>query len=427
MQSRKDIYSEVRKSDPLRPTFHYTAPIGWINDPNGLIYYKNYYQLYYQHNPYAPHWDDMHWGHARSKDGLHWEDLPEAMEPEHDYEKSGVFSGSAIEKDGKLYVLYTGHVLDDKRQATETQCVAYSDDGIDFHKYEGNPVMTVVDLPGETDRGNFRDPKVFEHDGKYYCVVAAALNKRGSIVLFESDDLLHWSFKSVLLQNDQLGIMTECPDYFNIDGHDFLAFSVIKGEGQNSVVYLAQGKLDWSKFTFELEDMHRIDEGDDFYASQSFLDEKGDRIVIPWLRSVDHVDYLEKSGHIWNGMMGIPRRETVENGHIKQEPIGTIEPLKVEGKTEISLGSYRLETPIETGQSLVLKGDNGEIRLTHQAENKYQIEIHSPAFIKTISWEIRLDKPIFVIDNSSFEIFAGEKPMSIVTFVAGIHEAILEK
>lgn len=126
MKENSYLYEKIRKidNDELRPLFHFTAPVGWINDPNGLIYYKNYYQLYYQYNPYAPHWDNMHWGHARSKDGLHWEDMPIAMKPDHQYDKTGIFSGSAIEKDDKLYVLYTGHV-DENDQITETQCVAF--------------------------------------------------------------------------------------------------------------------------------------------------------------------------------------------------------------------------------------------------------------------------------------------------------------
>lgn len=429
MKENSYLYQKIRSidHDEMRPMFHFTAPIGWINDPNGLIFYKNYYQLYYQYNPYAPHWDAMHWGHARSKDGIHWQDMPVAMKPDHEYDKSGVFSGSAIEKDGKLYVIYTGHVVDEKGQATETQSVAYSDDGIDFVKYEHNPVMTVDDIPGNTDKGNFRDPKVFEHNGKYYCIIAAALDHEGSLVLFESEDLLHWTFKSVLLHNSDLGIMTECPDFIKLDNQDYLLFSVILGEGQNIIVYAAQGHMDWSNFSFQLEEMHRLDDGDDFYASQSFLDEKGNRTVIPWLRSVDHVDYLEEAGHLWNGMMGIPRHLSLVNDHLVQKPIGEIKQLSLSENKEIDLGSYQLTDKIPVGKSLLLKGSNGEITIWRKDEDQYVIEIHSPAFIKAISWKPDIHKLILVIDNSSLEIFAENKTLSIVTFVAGIKQVKLQE
>lgn len=429
MKENSYLYQKIRQldHDELRPLIHFTAPVGWINDPNGLIYWKNYYHLFYQYNPYAPHWDAMHWGHARSKDGLHWQDMPIAMKPDHIYDQSGVFSGSAIEKDNKLFVIYTGHVVDEKGQATETQCVAMSEDGIDFKKYVNNPVMTVADLPGTTDKGNFRDPKVFEHDGKYYCVVAAALEKRGSLVLFESDDLLHWSFKSVLLQGDDLGIMTECPDYFNIAGQDYLAFSVIFGEGQNSIVYLAKGQMNWQNFTFKLEKMSRLDDSDDFYASQSFVNKDDQRVVIPWLRSVDHVDYLEDHNHSWNGMMGIPRTLSLIDGHLIQKPIGQINQLALTNEAKISTGIYQLTNEIPIGQNLMLKGDNGEIHIWRKNKDQYVIEIHSPVFIKAVSWNTNGHKLILVIDNSSLEIFDQDKTLSIVTFVAGIKQAILQK
>lgn len=426
MKENTYLYNKIRKidHDDLRPTFHFTAPVGWINDPNGLIYYKNYYQLYYQYYPYALHWDSMHWGHARSKDGLHWEDMPVAMKPDHDYDKSGVFSGSAIEKDGKLYVVYTGHV-DENGKAVETQCVAISEDGVDFEKYENNPVMTVADLPGKVDQSNFRDPKVFEHDCKYYCVIAAAINGNGSIVLFESEDLLHWSFKSVLLQGEKYGLMTECPDYFSINGKDCLAFSVIWGNGKNSVVYIAEGHMDWQNFSFDLEKYHRLDDGDDFYASQSFMNEKGERIVIPWLRSVDHIDYLEKSGHLWNGMMGIPRKLTVDDNKLIQSPLGQckqISPLD----SEIALGTYQLTGAIPVNQSLILKGDNGEIHITRTDEKEYTVDIHSPAFTKKIVWHSNEHKLTLVIDNSSLEIFGQTQTLSVVTFIAGINRMELK-
>lgn len=427
MKANTYLYKKIKKidHDVLRPTFHFNAPVGWINDPNGLIYYKNYYQLYYQYNPYAPHWDSMHWGHARSKDGIHWQDMPVAMKPDHEYDKSGVFSGSAIEKGGKLYVIYTGHV-DENGKAVETQCVAVSDDGVDFKKYKNNPVMTIADLPGEVDESNFRDPKVFEHDGKYYCVIAAAINGHGSLILFESEDLLHWSFKSILLQGEKYGLMTECPDYFNIDGKDYLAFSVILGDDKHSIVYIAEGHMDWQTFKFELEKCDRLDDGDDFYASQSFMNEKGERIVIPWLRSADHVNYLEESGHLWNGMMGIPRKLTIDNNELIQSPLGKFKQISL-SDSEITLGINQLAEDIPVSYSLILKGDNGEIYITRTNESQYTIDIHSPAFTEELVWHSNKHKLTLVIDNSSLEIFSQTKTLSVVTFIAGINRMELKK
>ncbi|EAC9468344.1 glycoside hydrolase family 32 protein, partial [Listeria monocytogenes] len=91
-----------------RQNYHFSAPIGWINDPNGFIYYKGHYHLFYQYYPYDSRWGPMHWGHARSSDLVHWEDLPVALAPDQPYDSGGCFSGSAIERDGKLYLFYTG-------------------------------------------------------------------------------------------------------------------------------------------------------------------------------------------------------------------------------------------------------------------------------------------------------------------------------
>lgn len=118
--------------------YHFEPPRGWMNDPNGLIFYQGRYHAFYQHNPYAPKWDVMHWGHAVSEDLLHWEHLPMALVPDQPYEDDlGCFSGSAVEKDGRLYLFYTAV----SHRFGQAQCVAWSDDGVHFTKYEGNPVI----------------------------------------------------------------------------------------------------------------------------------------------------------------------------------------------------------------------------------------------------------------------------------------------
>lgn len=424
MKENNYLYQKIRQidHDQLRPRFHFTAPVGWINDPNGLIFYKNYYHLFYQYYPYEPRWNDMHWGHARSVDGIHWEDLPIAMKPDHYYDKNGIFSGSAIEKDGKIYVIYTGHSVDENGDITESQCLAFSDNSIDFEKYENNPVITANDVPLQIDKKDFRDPKVFEHDGKYYCVIATAINNKGNLLLFESEDLIKWKYKSNLLPNENLGVMTECPDFFRVSGQDYLAFSVIWGEGKNNKVYIAKGVMDWQTYQFDLDKIDRLDDSDDFYASQSFLDSKNRRIIIPWLRSVDHVSYLEKDMHLWNGMMGIPREVNSSNGKLIQRPLGEIKDLDPTETEKINLGMYQLTKEIPIGRKIILSGKNGNIRIFRKEQNYYKIKIESQAFIKEYEWSVANHKLILVIDNSSLELFAKDKTLSIVTFVSDINQ-----
>ena len=127
----------------MRQKYHFMAETGWINDPNGLIYFKGKYHFFYQYNPYQSFWENMHWGHAVSDDLIHWEYLPVALAPSEPYEdhlKGGCFSGSAIEFDGKLYLIYTA-ATNHGNGFVQTQCVAYSEDGIHFEKYENNPIM----------------------------------------------------------------------------------------------------------------------------------------------------------------------------------------------------------------------------------------------------------------------------------------------
>ena len=128
----------------IKPKYHYTCKNSWVNDPNGLCYYKGYYHLFYQHDPGSefPRMK-MSWGHARTKDFLTWEELPVALHPEAEYEKDGCWSGTAAAKDGVLYLFYASVKNPPSGAGTKIQTVsvAYSTDGIHFEKYEGNPIL----------------------------------------------------------------------------------------------------------------------------------------------------------------------------------------------------------------------------------------------------------------------------------------------
>ncbi len=166
--------------DENRPAFHLGARIGWMNDPNGFCYYQGKYHMFYQYHPYDSHWGPMHWGHAVSEDLLHWEYLPAALAPDEFYDKDGCFSGSAIElPDGRHLLMYTGVVKEFQKDGVfaevQTQCLAIGD-GIDYEKYEQNPVLDEKDVPEGCSRFDFRDPKIIRGEkGIYKCVVGICI------------------------------------------------------------------------------------------------------------------------------------------------------------------------------------------------------------------------------------------------------------
>ena len=166
------------KKDYYKPVYHFSASDGWLNDPNGLVYFNGKYHMFYQYHPncHIGQPDRVQWGHAVSNDMIKWHDLPVALVPGEKYDKDGCWSGTAAVKDGKLYLLYTGFVRT-KNGSRQTQCLAWSDDGIHFEKYAKNPVIGSDKIPKYASVQDFRDPDIFLCNGKYYVVVGSHTNR----------------------------------------------------------------------------------------------------------------------------------------------------------------------------------------------------------------------------------------------------------
>ena len=215
-----------------RPSFHLSVRTGWMNDPNGFSYYKGRYHMFYQYYPYDSHWNSMHWGHAVSDDLLHWEYLPAALAPDESYDRDGCFSGNAMTlPDGRQLLMYTGVVQErQKNEAVvdwQNQCIAVGD-GVDYEKYENNPVIDAGDLPEGFSRQDFRDPKLWQKsDGTYRCIVGnRPADGSGQILLFSSPDCFEWKYEKVFAaNNNRFGLMWECPDFFLLDGSAVLLVS----------------------------------------------------------------------------------------------------------------------------------------------------------------------------------------------------------
>ena len=363
-QAQKKIGQDREKvaQGKMRQRYHFMAETGWINDPNGLIYYKGKYHFFYQYNPYHGFWENMHWGHAISEDLIHWEYLPIALAPSEDYEEhlnGGCFSGSAIEYEGKLYLMYTA-VTNQGNGFVQTQCIAYSEDGIHFEKYKNNPVLTA---PEGIAPDSFRDPKVWEHEGGYYMVCGASKNKKGQALLYRSEDMIHWTFMNVLAESrGEWGSMWECPDFFCMGERYVLTFSPI-GVSERTCVYLT-GFFDYETGRFDYDISGEIDWGYDYYAPQSFLAPDGRRIMVAWSNEWEWMPFFKDWGPTykegWCGFFNIPREvEITETGRLYFVPIRELMKLREEGsgslKKEIIINESEFELKAGDGVSFELK------------------------------------------------------------------------
>lgn len=356
-QNNESFQRDIEKAanSPYRLGYHIMAPARWINDPNGLIQWNGEYHVFYQHHPFDVKPGSIHWGHMKSKDLVHWEHLPIAIAPDEAYDKSGCFSGSAVDNNGVLTLVYTGHA-DEDGIITETQCIAESKDGIHFTKHSQNPV---IKHPPEGASHDFRDPKVWKHNGKWYMVIGSQKNKLGHVHLYESDDLLSWTDCGPIVKSDgKLGFMLECPDFFELEGRHVLVFSPqgVEAEGDRYQNLYQTGTLvgafDYETAEFKYGEFTELDGGFDFYAAQTFKDDKGRRILLGWMNMWE-ADMPEQA-HGWAGALTIPRELTFnESGKLLMKPVAELERLRgesftaeamtVSGNEKVSVTGDRLE------------------------------------------------------------------------------------
>ncbi|WP_309244862.1 glycoside hydrolase family 32 protein [Bacillus sp. WMMC1349] len=335
LEQNHELYGrdiEKAANSCYRLGYHMMAPARWINDPNGLIHWNGEYHVFYQHHPFDVKPGYIHWGHMKSKDLVHWEHLPIAIAPDKAYDKSGCFSGSAVDNNGVLTLIYTGHVNDDG-VITETQCIAESRDGIHFTKHQQNPVIAI---PPKGASHDFRDPKVWKHRGKWYMVVGSQKNKLGNIHLYESDDLLSWRDRGAIVKSDgRLGYMLECPDFFELEGRHVLVFSPqgVEPEGDHHQNLYQTGTLignfAYESAHFNHGEFTELDRGFDFYAAQTFKDDKGRRILYGWMNMWEAE--MPEQAHGWAGALTIPRELTFHSsGQLLMKPVEELQMLRHE-------------------------------------------------------------------------------------------------
>ena len=305
-------------TDPRRPEFHLLPAKNWMNDPNGPIYWNGQYHMFFQYNPHAAVWGDMHWYHSVSPDMVKWKHLPVALAPTPDGpDAQGCFSGTAIKDGSRAVAFYTG-VVDDPVHATlrdgnstlrESQCMAVAADAqISSWKKDPNPVIPAP--PGGIEVTGFRDPSLLRHSDRWYMIVGSGIAGKGGMVLLYSSkqDLKDWKYEHVLVsgqKNDtkspnpvDTGEMWECPHLFATGDRHVLIYST---EGR---VLWQSGHLDPGTMLFHGDQQGVLDHGA-FYAPKTQTDAEGRRILWGWVPERRPTEEYSASG--WAGMMSLPR------------------------------------------------------------------------------------------------------------------------
>lgn len=332
MENRERI-----KNAKWRQRFHIEPPDGWLNDPNGLSFYKGEYHVYFQYSPIAA---DGHtprgWGHYHGADLMHMVYDKAIMMPDIPEDSHGVYSGSAIENDGVLHIFYTGNV---KMEGDYDYVTAgRGANVIHVTTADGSEVSEKQVLLRNSDYPDFcschvRDPKVWKEDEVWKMVLGArTLDDEGCVLVYESADLINWKYTGKVYK-EGYGYMWECPDYFELGGKGFLSTCPqglphyeTKWQNLNESGYFpAEGRLEDSR----LGEFAEWDMGFDFYAPQTFLDPQGRRILIGWL-GMDNRVYGNATTELgWQHCLTIPREVTLgENGRLRQYPIAEFDALR---------------------------------------------------------------------------------------------------
>ncbi|ASY28437.1 fructan beta-fructosidase [Candidatus Planktophila lacus] len=438
-------------SSHLSPGLHFSPERNWMNDPNGLIFYKGKYHLFFQHNPFENIWGNMSWGHAVSEDLIKWNELPVAIACDDSH---AIFSGSAVVdyfntsgfgtlENPAMVAIYTAHKHDDSHQA---QALAYSlDEGLTWVKYEGNPVL-------DLQLNHFRDPKVMWDRTTEAWLMTVVLPKERKVSFYSSKDLKNWAYLSDFGPVGATDGDWECPDLFPlfVDGDEsrtkwVLLISINPGglTGGSGTQYFIG---DWNGKEFIADDVKTnwLDYGRDNYAGVTFNDVPNQRrVFIGWMSNWEYAHSFPTSP--WRGAMTLPRELTLitKDGKISlaAKPVTELEnylgeKLTAGNKAEL----LQIMATISTSEGLSTKfrvtADAGSyFEFGYDAKSKSIFVDRSNAWNEIPSTHIhsaRLtgDEKTFdicaIVGSASVEIFAagGTLVITDLLFLSGVSRSV---
>ena len=418
---------DTTNREKFRPAYHHTPLYGWMNDPNGMFYKDGVWHLYFQYNPYGSQWENMTWGHSTSRDLIHWEAQPLAIEADW---LGSIFSGSCVTNGNEVVAFYTsaGH--------HQTQSMAVSKDGgRTFKKYSGNPVLSTSDVP------DFRDPKAFwNEDIKAWNLILAAGQE---MRIYSSKDLKEWKYESSFGKEygNHSGVW-ECPDLFPITYHPSPNTTETKwvllcninpgGPFGGSATQYFVGQFDGKKFT--CESMPKVtkwlDYGKDHYATVSFYNAPDNRrVVLAWMSNWQYANQVPTKQ--FRSANSIPRDLGLFT-HGEETYVSV-----VPSKEMMAVRGNKLKKPTETCEVLVDTKNNTEIVLSNtkgeQVVMKYDAQKQTFAMDRTKSGDVSFSEAFpcvteaptygqikqlrIFIDRCSIEAFDADGKMSMTNLV----------
>ncbi len=347
------------QQDSHYPGWHLAPVTGLLNDPNGFIHFQGRYHLFYQWNPLGCQHANKCWGHWSSSDLLHWQHEPIALMPDSEYDRSGCYSGSAVDNHGVLTLCYTGNVKFDNGERTAWQCLAVQNASGGFDKRG-----PVIPLP-EGYTGHVRDPKVWYHQQQWYMVLGAQdQKKQGKVLLLRSDDLMQWQRLGEIAGSGigglgDAGFMWECPDFFTLEDSDFLIVCP-QGVAREETRFLNSypsayvcGALDYDRATYHHGPLVEMDAGFEFYAPQTTQSADGRRLLVGWMGVPDGEEMSQPTtAHGWIHQMTCVRELSSRHGKLYQRPIRELQGLREDEQHWQGLAD---DAPVLDAQALELE------------------------------------------------------------------------
>jgi len=440
-----EVPASALAADPRRPQFHLLPARNWMNDPNGPIFWKGRYHMFFQYNPHAAVWGDMHWAHAISPDMIHWHHLPVALAPTPSGPDSeGCFTGTCVLHDGVPTLIYTGvqtmppdrveaeaTLRDGHNNFKETQLYATSADP-ELRTWTKRPAPVIPAPPPGMKVTGFRDPAPWREPALYpegwlMAVGSGTKEHGGCVLLYKSPDLQNWEYLHPVAGGAKTGSdttnpvdsgdMWECPDLFPLPGPS--------GQTKHVLIYSTQGKVFWKVGTLAAPDLvfHEEQSGlldyGSFYAPKTQLDQHGNRILWGWIQETRPEADFSASG--WAGLMSLPRVLTLSSdGRLRIAIAPNAEKLR---QKEQKLGL----TPTgakELRSTHTLKQACGEILCTiNPSSEPFTLDLIDPATPETSFLSIRLshaNPKEIVVDRQRLPIFSAQaEPLELHFFLDG--------